>query len=247
MLAPKGSNNKLVVLSQECDIARGKLIELAFAKPLPIKKVYSGKTGTRNLECLHLPHGDGYLELKSSLISTVPCDVLLTDDGFQPCDELGVDGRNLVKNWRVQKYIRDPLPDAFHTFFFSNYAHRESNLFDDLLSSHAASIADVFVYIDPDGAEAELYFVSFTVLVANDISQETFDDITRKAKLMLEEINGVDGIQVLQIDSTGFLADRVPSTEMLVARPEDFTMLDVLSMEKLRLHSYCGPDDWDDE
>ena len=246
-IAPKDSKNKLIVLTQECDIARGKQIELIFAKPLADDKVYVGKTKTRNLECLHLPHDGKYLELKSSLISTVPCAVLLNDTKFSPTGRLSKDGRNLIKNWRVQTYTRDPLPDAFDTFFFRNYVHTKDNQFNDLLTSHAGDVADVYVYIHPDKAQADLYFVSFTILLASDVNQVSFNEIESKSKLMLAEINNLDGIQVLQIDRSGFSSEYAPTTDMLVARPEDFTMLDVMSMEKLRLHSYCGPDDWNDD
>ena len=236
--------NMIIVMSQDCDISQGNDVELAFAKPLPPKKIRQANQKTRSLDKLHMPALGETWEIEASMISIVPQDDLLKDQQFKPTNTgLNSSEINLLITWRTRSYTRDPLPDGFNKSFLSNYLRKGPNKFDSLLEKYANEIVDIYVHIYPNDESAEVYFVSFTALLSDDVADDCVETIKTEAKEMIEEVNGQNGLHALQIDiPKDFSSENLPSTMLSVAMPYDFTMEDATRMKTLRLDSYCWAD-----
>ncbi len=245
MASAKGAiANKLIVISQDCDISQGNDVELAFAKPLPQNKIKEVNQNTRNLQKLHLPALDETWEIEASMISVVPQAELLADAQFIPSSFIiGASEVNLLITWRTRSYTRDPLPDGFNKRFLSNYLHKGSNKFDSMLEKYANEIADVYVHIYPSSESAEVYYVSFTALLQDNVDDDCVEAINSASIDMVKEVDEQTGLHALQIGiPEDFSAENLPSTMQYVAMPYDFSMEDASRMKTLRLDSYCWAD-----
>ena len=238
---PVSDQHLLLVLSQDCDINNSDdhYIEVLAVKPVPIKKVSDKQKSNRNYRKLQVPVHNGYLQLESDLISIIPnqylenCDLLIDS-------VLDERSKEIVIDWRIGRYNRQPFPDKFNRDFLSAYLKSPEYNLGAYLEQHNEDILDLFVYVSPkDEEQADEYRVSITALIAESCTDELMEEI-REALLghchVLHDM--LNSLKMIQIDSS-YTPDNYDFSQDLALKTSDFTLLDSIHLRRITLDYLC--------
>jgi len=244
---PISENHLLIILSQDCDISNSceKYLEVLVAKKCKAKEINPVAQKARNLRKLQLPIDNEYWICDVNLISHISKELFLKEF---PSIEGQLEGRSkeILLHWRVNRYTREPLPDKFNKALLDDYIRHDDSGFAQFLEKNYDYITDLYIFVSPDDNDVDDYLVSITALLnihcdnekAEEISKELFGHLTT-----LHECE--NGLKMIQVDDS-FIPDKHQSTLDIVAKPEDFSMLDTYNMKRLTLDYMCWPDDEED-
>lgn len=240
---PDFDNGRLIVLSQDCDIhsAQDDYVELVLACKCPKNgaKATESLKGARNTRKLHLFFEGCYWELRIEHISSVPKHLLVDVDSSQICP-LPAGATDQVITWRINRYYRAPLPDAFNRVFIAGLRN-PANPFRVFLEKHRDDILDLYVFVAPDTEDAKEYFVSVTMVVAENSAVEFVDECTQTLLEYLSGLSQHDGpLRFIQLDQDA-IKDELGHTLELVARPNEFALADLMQMKRLAVDYLCFP------
>lgn len=247
----KGLGAYLVVLSQDCDIgnSKDKCLEVVVGKILTAKKA-DRERGSRfdkpiNYQKLIVRFGDQYLELHTDLISVIEKSEL--PEAIPCAGQLDEREIQIVTDWRVGRYNREPFPHEFNLPF--------KTCFEDLklwefFEEHYQSVVDIFVYVDPRNDEhSAQYDVSVTALLDDDCPDEIRAEIESRLTQALRELASrtkSDDEQATlycgQVTGTWFSEEPPPCTLDLVAQAHDVSLHDLLFLRRFNTAMACYPD-----
>lgn len=235
----------VIVLSQDCDIASDneKYVEIIVAKKCKKKEGDSRVQKGRNSRKLQIPIDEHHWELEIMLIGNVPKQVLRDE-----C-RLGIDGvlaereKNIFVQWRANRYARVPFPDRFNKAFIDRYVRPAESGFAAFLEERRDEIADLYLFVAPKDEEVDEYLVSITALLDHYCPAQSSENIQQWLMAFIKKLHEEDnGLRMIQIDG-----DKVPgehyATLDIVARPEDFSMLDAMFLKRLNLDYLCWPEE----
>jgi hypothetical protein len=236
----------LIVLSQDCDIASSHepFIEIVLAKKCTTQKLKNNDSlkGARNTRKLHFYYMGDYWEAHIDLISSVAKEALQINVDWSQMRHLPVEKRELLTTWRINRYLRAPLPDIFNKIFVTGYLRQPGNALTAFLEAHRELILDLYVYIYPDAEGAQSYLVSVTLLVAqhcpDDLIAECETHLRQHLEILNEQDNPLIFIQVAQ----EHIPDTIDHTMDYVVKPEAFTMQDIHAMKRLSVDYLCFPE-----
>lgn len=245
---PVTGKNRILVLSQDCDIASSNEtnIEVLVISPVPKRKQSRVIEKARSTKKLQLFIDDEAWLCDVDLISLVPKKCLEEED----LEVLGkVDSRtlDLLRTWRINRYAREPLPDGFNQDFVFGYLRIPETGFEAFLEQYREDILDLYVYVSPDSEEeVEQYLVSLTALLdhkcASDKASKIEEELWRHISNMHLDDNR---LHMLQVDPS-VIPDDFGATLDVVAYPKDFSMQDAFAMKRMTLDYLCYPDDVED-
>ena len=241
---------RLVVLSQDCDIAdeNESVIEMIPGKVLNQNQSQKGRERKFdkpfNFGKLIVRFGEEYLELDAGMISTVEKASLST-----PLNSLGeLDDREhrILIDWRVGRYNRKPFPDAFNRLFKTFF---EKQGLWDFLEQRYHEVLDLWVYVSPEGEEqASQYDVSVTAELDQECPEEVHEEVYEKiysALKALHEETGQDPesttLNFGQI--SGEWTFGLPGcTVAITALSEDISLSDIQLLRTYNTAFACYPD-----
>lgn len=241
---------RLVVLSQDCDIANENesVIELIPAKVLnqnQTRKARERKFDKPfNYGKLIVRFGEEYLELDAGMISTVEKASLST-----PLNSLGeLDEREhrILIDWRVGRYNRKPFPDAFNRLFKTFF---EKQGIWDFLEQRYHEVLDLWVYVSPEDEEqASEYDVSVTAELDQECPEEILEEVHEKIYSALKGLHEETGqdpesatLNFGQI--TGEWTFGLPGcTVAITAMSEDISLSDIQILRTYNTAFACYPD-----
>lgn len=235
-------NSKLLVLSQDCDIARpqNKHLELVTLKPKasPSKAIQH----VRSYDKLQIPIGDQYFECESELISHVPKDLL---SKVEIVVEDHVDSRILssIIDWRIGRYQRIPFPDNFNQDFLTDYIKRPDNELGRYLETNRNFIDQLHVYVDPyDEEYADEYCVSLTALLFDGVDEAKREEIEGVIRRHAGKLHAAENrLKMIQIDE-GLVPEELDVPLDFVLTPDDMTIKDASISRKINLDYLCYTD-----
>lgn len=234
----------LIMLSQECDIAQSKDIEIGIAQSIKLGKEYDGKKKSRNLAEIHLRIDKTWIALSSEKCGVVERKILEEDAQFVPHGYLNRNSVNILNTWRARRYTRVGLPSAFDKRFFREYVRSPESGFESFLEQFHEKIDSIYASIFPSEEEAPMYWVSLLAVLSPECSKTDEDLVRRALQLHIEALNKVGGLSMIQAsDCMGVPPQARPPNEMLAASPSSITLMDLASMVELRLDMYCWPDE----
>ena len=234
--------SKLLVLSQDCDIARpqNKHIELVTLKPKanPSEAVQH----VRSYDKLQILVGEQYFECESELISQVPKALFAQ---VEIVIENRVDDRTLssVIDWRVGRYQRIPFPDNFNQDFLTNYIKQPDNKLGQYLEANRDFIDQLHVFVDPyDEEHADEYRVSVTALLFDEVDEEKHEEIEGVIRLHVEGLHEAENrLKMIQVDD-GLVPEELDIPLDFVLFPDDMTIKDASISRKINLDYLCYTD-----
>ena len=237
--SPISKDHFIIVLSQDCDISseHEKYIELATAKLVRPGKETQSLQGARNLRKLQLPVNGEYWEVDSSLISVIPKSVLEDDSSLKPKDMLDDTSKEILVQWRINRYARKPFPDQFNRALMDREG--ETGLYGFFIQ-YRDKIIDVFAFVDPpDDEEAEKYQVSLTIVLSADCTEGDVGPLKKEIKPHIEKLNESDNcLCMLQADGETGRHKDLTNVEP-VCLPSDFSFEDANCMRRLTLDFLC--------
>lgn len=232
----------LVLLSQDCDINndREKYIEVVILKKVTGNKVKKPLQKTRNFQKLQVLINGDFWECDANHISHIPKESFLNIDGLNNNEFLPEKQKEILLKWRINRYTREPLPDNFNMVFL-NYLRDENIGFEEYLRGNN-DITDLYVFVSPQDENADEYLVSITALLNENCTTTKEDAINI---ILLGHITTLhendNGLIMIQIEDS-LVPEGHNTTLDIIARPEDFSMLDVYGMKRLTLDYLCFPD-----
>ena len=234
--------SKLLVLSQDCDIARphNKHIELVTLKPKanPSEVVQH----VRSYDKLQILVSEQYFECESELISQVPKALL---SGVEIVVENSVDSRTLnsIIDWRVGRYQRIPFPDNFNQDFLTNYIKQPDNELGKYLEENRDFIDQLHVFVDPyDEEYAEEYHVSVTALLFDNVDEEKHKEIEGVIRLHVEALHAADNkLKMIQI-AEDLVPEELDVPLDFALFPDDMSIKDASISRKINLDYLCYTD-----
>jgi len=235
-----------LVLTQDCDIASSqeKCVEIILARQCPARKLKNNETlkGARNTRKLHIQFNGCFWEAHIESISYVDKAELLANVDWKHLGQLPENKTELLITWRVNRYSRAPLPDAFNKTFVSGYLRQPDNTLANFLQDNHDHFQDLYVYIEPDEEGAQNYLVSVTLLVAEGCPDELIETSEAQLSAHLARLHSEENtLNFMQVE-TDLIHDNISHIMDLVARPEDFTMRDVQVMKRLAVDYLCFPE-----
>ena len=238
------TNHSLIVLSQDCDISNSheKYIEVATAKQIKSNKNNPVLEKTRSTRKLHLEINQTRWEIESSLISTIPKNVVEQDNSIIPQFNITGDAKDILIQWRINRYAREPFPDPFNQALISDYLHKTDTELDDLFRNNSDKIIDIFAFVEPlDDEHASEYLVSLTLVLSSDCDSNDVKCLKAKFKPHIEQLNENDNkLSMLQVEGKAEQPESLTNSA-LVCLPSDFTFEDANCMRRLTLDFLC----WD--
>lgn len=246
----KQVSTKLIVLSQDCDIANPNenIVELVPAKVLNENQERKGRERKfdkpSNYGKLIVRFGGEYLELDAGMISAVEKATLSAPLNF--LGELDDREQRILIDWRVGRYNRKPFPDAFNRLFKKFF--EEQGLWD-FLEQRCDEVSDVWVYVSPEGEEqAAQYDVSVTAEIDQKCPAHVHNEVHEKlysALKTLHEVTGKDpGIATLNFGqiSGDWIFGLPGCTVEITAMSEDISLFDIQFLRTYNTAFACYPD-----
>lgn len=230
----------LVILSQDCDINadHDKFIEAVVLKKVPEKKISDRVKKTINPRKLQIPFNDDFWECEAYLINHISKKNLLD------CGKLPIEGsllessKDILLQWRINRYVRDPLPDHFNQKFIIDYLKDDTNEFQIFVANNKENIIDIYLYVRPEEEGADEYHVSITALLSIECSEEDKEKIRDTFSRHILALDQIDnGLVMLQ--APGRFDGSLDVTLDIVSDPEDFSMYDVMGMKRITLDYLC--------
>lgn len=234
------AEHKLLVLSQDCDIANTniKTLEILVIKKAPAgdKKRPAFRKG-RTFQKLVLPFDNDEWLLQSDWIGCVDKDTLLAEIGEVVTTKLSDKDINITLRWLTDKYIRRPFPDGFNRIFLPRIWETDLGAF---LEDNHKQILEVYAYVSPEDEVAEEYDVAIVLLLDTDCTEEQAVVIGEFIEHHCEELHKEPTINMLQVANTaGEILENVDYAQAT----EDFVKIDELAMKPLSLNYLCWPDE----
>ncbi len=239
---PVKPEDALLVLSQDCDLARGSdnYVEVLPMRAISEKKSDPRRQRSRDYRKLQLSYEGKLWLLESDKIAVIRKDKLpLTMEESLPV----LDWRNLqlVIDWRVARYNRKPLPDRFNKAFVS-YLRDDVEL-SAYLEDNRDTIFDLYVHIDPmDDENADEYRVVAVALIDQECSDEKEQEIYETLKRHWDILHKQDNcLKMAQIDDS-YAPESIDINSQITAKLADFTFLDNHLLTKVTLEFLCYDD-----
>lgn len=189
------NRNALILLSQTCDIVAKceaeKTLEFVIARR-PKKKNYSphplnlDARSSRFLE-LKLSDDNWHKAEATKIIQITKQDFLneISSHQLQP-QSLAEEYREVLARWRANRYMRIALPDSFN--------NKIKPLIDEkLFDSGLDDAGSLYLNLEPF-EESENYIVRLFALHRQNSPPETYDNLSDKMTLILENINDIEGL-----------------------------------------------------
>jgi len=239
-------NHLLVVLSQDCDISNmtEKYLEVLVAKKCKTREVNPVAQKARNLRKLQLSINDEYWICEVNLISHISKE-LFSSQSPKIDDQLTNQSKEILLHWRINRYTRQPLPNKFNKALLVDYIRQETSGFEQFSEENKNHIIDFYVFVTPDKQEVDEYIVSITALLSSQCDAEKAEKIEKELSDHLKSLHTrQNGLSMIQVDNS-FTPDGHLATLDIVAKPEDFSMLDIYEMKRLTLDYLCWSDDED--
>jgi len=239
---PALDDHLLVVLSQDCDINSNSdnFIETVVLKKVPERKVSDRVQKTINPKKLQIPINNDFWECEAYLISHISKQKLLDIDNLPIEGTLSDSSKEILLQWRINRYVRDPLPDHFNQKFIFEYLKDEQNGFQSFVAGHKENITDIYVYVRPEEEGADEYQVSITALLTLECSEGDKEKIKEEFSKHIMALDQIDN-GLIMLQAPGKFDGQVDVTLEIVSEPEDFSMYDVMGMKRITLDYLC----WD--
>lgn len=222
---PIQKDHCLLVLSQDCDInsPHDRYIEILVIKKLPKKKLDVKLQDNRSYRKLQLPIGDDYWLCQTELISVIPKEGL-TKKKLDLKDLLDERSHRILLDWRVDRYKRIPFPDKFNKEF-NKYLKDPDSRFGEFLQENKEDIADLYVYVDPQGEDAKEYRVSVTALLEEDCTEDKKEHIQNELLQHWRHLHedARNSLKMIQADKS-YAPNNLDVPVNLVLYPSDFTL-----------------------
>ncbi len=237
---PISDQHRLLILSQDCDINNptDPFIEILPIKKLPSKKIDERIQKNRNYRKLQLPVNDEFWLLETELVSIVAKQGIENED-LKVIKILDPRSKQIMIDWRVGRYNRNPFPDKFNRDFLMNYLRKSEYGLGEYLKTNHNDIIDLFVYVTPrDEEQAEEYRVSITALIDQECSLERQEEIEETLRPHWQRLHKMqNSLKMTQIDTSCDLGIEV--TQELALKPSDFTLLDAAILSRITLDYLC--------
>lgn len=243
---PVTPDRRLIVLSQDCDIVSSgqqniEVLATKVKRHLPASGSHLSRP--RDYSKLYLPYDGLYLECQAELISTIPKSQLegVNPEGLLPT--VSRKSRQILLDWRVGTYRREPLPDRFNRPLFA-FLHDEQVGFSDFLEDHYEDISDVFVMVFPEDEGAQQYDVSMTFVLSETCPEGFASTVETELREFLTRLDeNENSLNFVQLDGREWTHPVPDVTLDLVATAEDISLLDINRMKRLNTDFLCYPDD----
>ncbi|WP_299980472.1 hypothetical protein [uncultured Pseudoteredinibacter sp.] len=242
---PFKPTDKLVILSQDCDInGQESTVEVAVLSiPKGGDRTSSRISKVRDVKKLRIKHGDDHYVLHVSLIGVLSkVELLECLDKFH-IEHLDEENLSILKKWRVNRYSRAALPHKFNTDFIqARLAPEDSGLRQTLEANHK-HVLGLYAYVFPLDEDAPRYYVSVSIVLSLKAKEETGVSAFHDALMgVLKQVHKEsDHLHMLQVEDVEFGQSRLPTRDLVVP-PEDFTAEDQILMSELTLDYMCWPD-----
>ncbi|WP_298441405.1 hypothetical protein [uncultured Ferrimonas sp.] len=233
-----------VVLTQDCSISSGKYIELAQMKAKAVadesrvEHLLLGKDYGK----LFLKYDGSIYEVEESLLTKIKTSDLveLVSSGlFNVNNQLDVNEKRIIIDWRLRSYLREPYPDGFNRSLFRYL--EENSWFTDYLHEHREHIHSLRIYVSPEDIEnAECYCFSITAVLY--IGGEQYEkDISDKLETMIKGISQFDNIKCMQDDNFEFDSVELPEyiTLAFAVSLDDFSFANADVMREFNFQYLC--------
>ena len=197
--------HRLLVLSQGCDINNSTdcSIEVLPIKKLPSKKVDERIQKNRSYRKLQSPVDDEFWLLEAKLISIVAKQSIENED-FKVIKILNPRSKQIMIDWRVGRYNRNPFPDKFYREFLMDYLRKSEYGLGEYLKTHHNDIIDLFVYVTPKNEEqAKEYKVSVTALINQECPSKRQEEIEETLRKHWQKLHNLpNSLKMAQIDTS---------------------------------------------
>lgn len=230
----------LLVLSQNCDLANPKdnNIELISIRSRSQSRTSDQLLRSRNYQKLQIQINGVTWELEAKKISIVPKQLILDQ---RPDISLLLEERamQLIVDWRVGRYARVPFPDKFNRIF-SGYLRSSENDLSGFLEARREKIHDLYIRVIPmDDEDASCYDVTIVALIDLHCTLEEEHEIEETLKEHWGRLHAEDNdLYFSQVEYKELGAD-IDITQLVVARPHDFTMFDSWHFRRFNLDYLC--------
>lgn len=235
----------LMFLSQDCDISNDneKNVELIVAHKCNRRESRNNEsiTRARNTRKLQFFYDGNWWECHVDLISTVEKTEILKDCDFAFIQKLPINVIEMLITWRINRYLRSPLPDEFNRVFVTGHLRSEGKELAEFLESNRESILDLYVYISPDEEGCSAYSVSITALVCDGCSDEIFNDLSELMEKHLKILHAHNTCLSFMQVAPDLITDSINHVMDYVVRPDSFTMQDIHAMKRLSVDYLCFP------
>lgn len=235
----------LVFLSQDCDISSPNEIhiELIVARKCRPRESRNNEslTRARNTRKLQFLHEGDWWECHVDLISTIAKAEILNDCDLTSLQQLPITVIEMLVTWRVNRYLRAPLPDKFNRIFVTGYLRSEGKELADFLEHNRESILDLYVYISPDEEDCSDYSVSITALVCHGCSDELFNGLSELMEKHLQILHAQNTCLSFMQIAPELITNSINHVMDYVVRPDSFTMQDIHAMKRLSVDYLCFP------
>ncbi|TKF13711.1 hypothetical protein FCV66_12855 [Enterovibrio norvegicus] len=247
LFEPKGvtKKNLYAVLTQDCSISSGKVIELAQLKPHNLKdpskaeSIFLGK----NYSKIYLNYDGEFYEAEESLLTKVNCGVIhsaITDGSLILKKPLPNNDIRILLDWRTLAYFREPYPDNFNRTL-GEYLCDKGKWFVDFLKEKNSNIHSVRIFVSPEDQEqAQEYKFSITALLTTE-GEEIQEYISSLLEKMVNELNSFGNITCLQIEGCESSNFEYPEhlTIAFTSTLDEFTFANAYVMREYNFQYVC--------